>query len=198
MIRQQFRFETGGLQGKGFLADRELRALTLAFLLFWCSAEAPTALASSDPGSLRDFHGVWNGNEVVAERPPPQAFSLIARDIDIAIRETNSGFALTWKSLSHADARRLSACFVASGEPDTFLATNVRPPLDTRETLWARMEKGRLVITHSSFAGSEVERIARYELIVSDGRMTFKYTLPRGDDILERVQGRLSRAKVVY
>lgn len=167
-------------------------ALAMALLL----AAAPNALALSDPGEVGRFHGIWIGYGVTAEKQPRQS-TVTVRDIDVTIRETKTGFEMTWKSLSHDRAERISARFVAASEPDTFKVSRVDPPLGDDEKLWARMEGDRLVVYLSSLGDDGVARTARYERSILDGRMAFKYTLSRGDELLGSVTGELSRAKVV-
>lgn len=170
--------------------------LGLTLVVLMLLAGAPNALALSDTHELGNFHGVWIGNSVIAEKPP-RGYILTARDIDIAIRETGAGFEMSWKSLSQEEAKRIRASFVATSEPDHFTVSGVDPPLNGKGKLQARMEGDRLVVYLSNFGDDGVERIARYELSVLDGQMTFKYTLSRGGELLESVKGSLSRAKVV-
>lgn len=170
-----------------------IRILALAMALL--PAAALNALALSDPGDIGRFQGIWVGYGVTAEKQPGES-PVAVRDIDVTIRETKTGFDMTWKSLGH-DHKRISARFVAASEPNAFKVSLVDPPLSGEEQLWAQMEGDRLVVYRSSLGDDGVARMARYERSISDGRMTFKYTLSRGDELLESVTGNLSRAKVV-
>lgn len=173
-----------------------MRILTFTFLLLISLAGVANAPALGESGTLGQFQGVWIGDSVISQRRP-QGSGLTARDFDFAVRQTKNGFDMTWKSLSHQGPRRIRAQFVASNERDTFTVHGVDPPLARTETLWAKMEEDRLVLYLSSLDGNQRERIARYAFSVSNGRMTFKYTLSEGDLVLESVEGRLFKAKVV-
>ena len=59
------------------------------------------------------------------------------------------------------------------------------------------MEGDRLVFYLSSVGDDGAERVARYECSVSDGRMSLKYTLSPGGELLESVTGTLSKSTVV-
>ncbi len=180
----------------GKSGEGTLPLLVLALLALILLAGAPNVQALSDPNTPVQFHGVWIGKSVIAEKPPRGSI-LTARDIDMAIRETEAGFEMSWKSLSHEEARRIRATFVATSEPGHFTASGVEPPLSGKDKLQARMEGDSLVVYLSKFGDHGVERVARYQLSVSDGQMTFRYTLSRGGELLESVKGSLSKAKVV-
>jgi hypothetical protein len=178
-------------QEKGEMRIR-ISALAMALLL----AAAPNALALSNPGDIGRFHGIWVGYGVTAEMQPRES-AVTARDIDVTIRETKTGFEMTWKSLGRDRAKRISARFVAAGEPGTFKVSLVDPPLSDEEKLWAQVEGDRLVVYLSSVGDDGAAHMARYQRSILDGRMTLKYTLSRGDELLESLTGSLSRAKVV-
>ena len=176
-------------------SEAHIPALALAVLLLL--AAAPKVLALGDAGDLGKFHGIWIGNSVIVEQQPRAAI-VTARDIDVAIRKTKSGFDMTWRSLSQEGANRIRASLVAASEPGAFMATGVDPPLRSKEKLWAQMVGDRLLVYLSRVGGDGADYLARYALSVSDGHMTFGYTLRRGGEVLESVKGSLSRAKVVY
>lgn len=172
-----------------------IRTLALAMALLLAGAPTSSALAIGDPGDVGTFHGIWVGYGVTAEQQPRES-AVTVRDIDVTIRATKTGFDMTWKPLSRERAERMWARFVAAS-PGTFKVSLVDPPLGDEEKLWAQMEGDRLVVYLSSLGDDGVARVARYERSVSDGRMSFKYTLSRGDELLESVTGNLSKAKVV-
>lgn len=173
-----------------------MRVLSLALAIALLLAAAPTVLALSDPADIGNFHGVWIGTGASADKQG-QGSAVSARHIGVVIRKTKSGFDMTWKTLSREGAKRISARFVAAVEPNTFKVNRVDPPLRDTERLWSQVEGGRLVLYLSRVGDERVERVARYEHSVSGGRMTFKYTLSRGGEVLESVSGNLSRAKIV-
>ena len=173
-----------------------MRILTHTFLLLISLAGAAIAPALGESGILGQFQGVWIGDSVIAQSRP-QGSGVSARDFDLAVRRTNTGFDMTWKSLSHEGQKRIRAQFVATNERDTFTALDVDPSLARNEMLWAKTEEDRLVLYLSSLDNDQREHIARYELSVSNGRMSFKYTLFQGDLVLESLEGRLFKAKVV-
>ena len=185
-------FQYNDVSGEG-----ELRILALALVMIMFLAEASNVQASNHRGDLGTYHGVWIGNSVTAEKQP-RGFLVMARDLDVAVRKTKTDFDMTWSSLSQERARRMRAHFVATSEPDVFAAKSIEPPLAGKEKLWAQMEGRRLVVYLSRLGSDGAERLARYELSVSNGRMTFGYTLLQGDEVLESVKGHLSRAKVVF
>jgi|GEM_PF-1745761 len=173
-----------------------MRILNLTLAVALLLAASPAALALSNPGDIRKFHGVWIGKGVVAEKQLKET-TFARRDIDIVIRKTKIGFEITWKTLTREGAKRITTRFVAGSEPDTFEANQVSPPLTGKEKLWAQFEGDRLVVYLSGVGDDGVEGVARYECSVADGLMTLKYTLSRGGELLESVTGKLTRAKVV-
>ena len=173
-----------------------MRILTYAFLLLIPLAGAAIAPALAESGTLEQFQGVWIDSSAIAQRRQ-QGSGPTARNFDLAFRQTRNGFDLTWQSLSHEGQKRIRAQFVAANERDTFTALDVDPSLARNEMLWAKTEEDRLVLYLSSLDNNQRERIARYEFSVSNGRMSFKYTLSHGDLVLESLEGRLFKAKVV-
>lgn len=173
-----------------------MRILVLTLVLSLFPAEAWSAQAIGHSRDLARFHGVWIGSNVLAEKRQRGPI-VTEHDAGLAIQETKTGFHMTWKPLSEERARRIRARFVATNKPDVFAVDSVDPPLTSREKLWAQLEGDRLVVYLSSFGDDGGERVIRFELSVSDGRMIFRHTLSQGGLLLERVKGVLSRAKVV-
>lgn len=173
----------------------QMRILKLALAMTVFVVTAPVATASSDTAALEKFYGVWIGRGIVVEERAKRTV-FATRDIDVAIWESETGFDITWRNVSRDETTRVTIHFAAAREPDTFEVKWTDPPLSADERFWAQIEGDRLTV-YLSGVDDDVERVARYECSVSDGHMTFKYTLSRGGELLETVTSNLYRAKVV-
>ncbi len=154
------------------------------------------ARATNDPADIARFHGVWIGQSVFAEQPW-QGPAVMASDISVTIRATDSGFELTWKDLHRGGPGWLTARFVAATEPGTFGLAHADPPLGRDETLRAQVDGNHLVV---ELAGDDIDRttrVSRYRLTEAGNRMTYSYTHLRGGQVLNHVTGSLSRAKIL-
>ncbi len=187
---------TGRHRSNAALKGTALHAIATVLALTIVLTEAPNAPASIHRGDLTRYEGVWIGDSVIAEQRA-EAPVVGARNAGVAIRETETGFEMTWNSLGQRQAAVTRAQFVASGEADVFTAGSVEPPLTGSEKLWAQMEDKHLVIYLSVLGDEGTERLSRCEFTVSGRQMVFDCTLSRGKEVLERTKGRLSRAKIV-
>ena len=187
---------TGRHRSNGAPKGTVLHAIETVLALTIVLAEAPNALASNHREDLASYEGVWIGDSVIAEQRA-EGPVVGAHNAGVAIRETETGFEMTWNSLGQRQAAVTRAQFVASGEADVFTVESVEPPLTGNEKLWAQMEDGRLVVYLTVLGNERTESLSRCAFAVSGGQMAFDCTLSRGNEVLERTKGRLSRAKIV-
>ena len=159
-------------------------------------AMAPAVLALSDPGHVvGKFQGVWISGAYAQSEP--QRSTATARKFDVVIRETKTGFEMSWKRLGGDEAGWITARFVAGAEPGSFEVRRAEPALSLRESLSARIEGDRLVVHLSVIGNDGVERTGRYEHSLVDARLAFKYTFTQDGEVLDSASGTLWRAKIV-
>lgn len=168
------------------------QVLTIGFLTF----AATNGTALGERNAVAEFEGVWIGRDLVADTRPAEA-PVQAIRFDLAIWKTDSGFAVSWKSLDRDGTARFTVQFVAAGEPDTFEANQINPASADLEMVWARIEDKRLSLYLSHISDDGTNRLARYDYSIKNGRMVFEYTLSSQEEILDRVTGTLTRAKIV-
>lgn len=153
----------------------------------------PTA-AARDGGVLDQFLGVWSGRGVVMVNQAGKAVAT-ARDIDVALWSSESGYEMTWTNLSQSGAPRIMIRFSALSEPGIVKVTWTDLPQGTDARL--QLEDSRLTVFLSGVT-PHLKPLARYDYSMSDdGRMTLEYALSHGSKRLESVTTQLDRAKVV-
>lgn len=168
------------------------QVLTIGLLTF----AAANSLALSERDALAEFEGVWIGRDLVVDTRPAGTHVQAVR-FDLAIWKTDSGFAVSWTSLNRDGIARFTGQFLTAGEPDTYKAIKIDPVPADLERIWAQIEGDRLSLYLSRIDDNGTKRVARYRCSLENGRMVFEYTLSNQGEILDRVSGTLTRAKVV-
>lgn len=172
-----------------------MRILALTLVTLLLLSGGPKVLALSNHPNLEAFEGTWLGRSLDRGEEPAGTATTV-RGVGIAIRATETGFDMAWRTPGRLGVRSLRAQFVATGEAGRFATTGTLPSPSGTEALWARLD-GDLLLVFRSRSGEEGgTRLARYELSVSEGRMKLSYTLSEGRRVLERAEAWLSRTKI--
>ena len=185
-----------GLDGRGSTGVGALRILALIVLTLLLLSGAPAVLALSNHLDLEAFEGIWLGRSLGRDEQPPGT-AMTVRDVGVAIRATETGFEMTWKTPGQLGARSVRAQFVATSEAGRFTAAKAARSSDRNEELWAGIEGGHLLVFRSRSGQDGGAYLARYEISVSDGWMTLGYTLSEDGIVLESLEARLSRSKIL-
>ncbi len=127
----------------------------LKILVVLAAAGPVSALGAAQDLSIAAFFGIWKGN-ALSESELSTYFRLTERDLDVIIRPTHRGFAITWTTVlrqkgdpANPEIRRKSTSlsFVRTERSNVWRAATSGDPLAGYRLAWARVKGPTLTVT---------------------------------------------------
>ena len=162
------------------------------------SAAASTTAWAGDL-SIKAFSGHWQGSGI-SESEVSVTFRMTARDLDVTIKPSGSGFALTTTTVqrkkgdpNNPDAVRKSTelDFQPGVNPGVYVGGSNRDPLDGKPVVWSRV-KEQTLITHSlAVAKNGASNHLIYRRTLSASGMNLNFQRFVDGKLMRTVKGRL-------
>ena len=175
-------------------AYMRLTALLSAVLLMFGTL---TARAQDLPISA--FYGTWQGNGI-AENADSLYFAITTRDFDVVIRESGSGFTVTWTTVirsggdpNNPDVRRREASltFRPTDRPGVYESTDSGDPLDGEVLSWARISGNTLSVHQMTLNDTGGFELTTYDRTITGLGMDLSFRRLRDGEQVRSVSGRL-------
>ena len=154
--------------------------------------------ASAQESALSDFLGHWKGVGISEQASETGDFEYANRDLDIEIKPTEDGFALSWTAALRNDdgsltrkSARLEFREVKSG---VFEAPGRTGAGLSHAHTWARLTAGSLIVYVLEIDEAGIYELSQYvRTLTSPGQMELGYTRHRDGRPVRSVIGRLAR-----
>lgn len=164
-----------------------------AFWVLLVLAAAPAAVAEDAPRPIDPFLGRFAGGAEVRDPEAP-----IPRQSEVEIVPTESGFRLTWTTISFdasgQGALKINSAseeFQRTADPNVFHVAPDAAPLEGEPVKWARIAGDTLFVTIMTVGADGRGDVATWARTVRDGRMSLVFTRFEDGELVRRVEGEL-------